>query len=78
MKDPLKAFEDLPNNYAQTNIAFSPDERLFLTGTSIERESTSGGLLCFFDRGNLNLFQRLGYPPRPVLCSVPGTQYSFS
>ncbi|MCD7471289.1 hypothetical protein HAX54_011624 [Datura stramonium] len=28
MKEPLRVFNDLPNNYAQTNIAFSPDEQL--------------------------------------------------
>ncbi|KAM1122441.1 hypothetical protein ACFX2I_003993 [Malus domestica] len=67
MKDPLKAFEDLPNNYAQTNVAFSPDEQLFLTGTSIERESTTGGLLCFFDRAKLELVSKVGISPT---CSV--------
>jgi len=59
-KEPLKVFEDLPNHYGQTNIAFSPDEQLFLTGTSVERESTTGGLLCFFDRLNLELVSRVG------------------
>lgn len=67
MKDPVKVFEDLPNNYAQTNIAFSPDEQLFLTGTSIERESTTGGLLCFFDRAKLELISKVGISPT---CSV--------
>ena len=67
MKDPLKVFENLPNNYAQTNIAFSPDEQLFLTGTSIERESTTGGLLCFFDRAKLELVSKVGISPT---CSV--------
>lgn len=62
-KDALKVFEDLPNNYAQTNIAFSPDEQLFFTGTSVERESTTGGLLCFFDRLNLDLVSRVGIAP---------------
>ncbi|KAK7378529.1 hypothetical protein VNO80_03972 [Phaseolus coccineus] len=60
IKEPLKVFEDLPNHYGQTNIAFSPDEQLFLTGTSVERESTTGGLLCFFDRVNLELVSRVG------------------
>ncbi|XP_065875303.1 uncharacterized protein [Euphorbia lathyris] len=67
MKDALQAFEDLPNNYAQTNIGFSPDEQLFLTGTSVERESTTGGLLCFFDRTKLELVSRVGISPT---CSV--------
>lgn len=67
MKEPLKVFEDLPNNYAQTNVAFSPDEQLFLTGTSVERESTTGGLLCFYDREKLELVSRVGISPA---CSV--------
>ncbi|KAJ4851344.1 hypothetical protein Tsubulata_005717 [Turnera subulata] len=67
MKEPLKVFEDLPNNYGQTNIAFDPDEQLFLTGTSIERESTTGGLLCFYDRSKLELVSRVGISPT---CSV--------
>lgn len=67
MKEPLQVFEDLPNNYAQTNIAFSPNEHLILTGTSIERESTTGGLLFFFDRAKLELVSRVGISPT---CSV--------
>ncbi|PON54585.1 Guanine nucleotide-binding protein, beta subunit [Trema orientale] len=67
MKSTLKMFEDLPNHYAQTNIAFSPDEQLFLTGISIERESTTGGLLCFFDRAKLELVSKVGISPT---CSV--------
>ena len=63
MKEPLRVFEDLPNHYAQTNIAFSPDEQLFLTGTSVERDSTIGGLLCFFDRAKLELVSRVGISP---------------
>ncbi|XP_061343447.1 uncharacterized protein LOC133289498 [Gastrolobium bilobum] len=66
-KEALKVFEDLPNNYGQTNIAFSPDEQLFLTGTSLERESSTGGLLCFFDRVNLELVSKVGISPT---CSV--------
>lgn len=60
MKEPLRVFSDLPNNYAQTNVTFSPDEQLFLTGTSVERDSTTGGLLCFYDRVKLELVSRVG------------------
>ncbi|KAH0661136.1 hypothetical protein KY290_027104 [Solanum tuberosum] len=60
MKEPLKVFDDLPNNYAQTNVAFSPDEQLFITGTSVEKDGTTGGMLCFFDRGKLELVSRVG------------------
>ncbi|XP_022771352.1 WD repeat-containing protein 70-like [Durio zibethinus] len=67
IKAPLKVFDDLPNHYAQTNIAFSPDEQLFLTGTSVEKESTTGGLLCFYDCSKFELVQRVGVSPT---CSV--------
>ncbi|CAN1270096.1 WD repeat-containing protein 70 [Linum perenne] len=67
MKDALKEFEDLPNHYSQTNIALSPDEQLIVTGTSVERESTTGGLLCIFDRSKLELISKIGISPT---CSV--------
>jgi WD repeat-containing protein 70 len=63
MRSPVKVFGDLPNHYAQTNAAFSPDEQLIFTGTSIEKDSTSGSLLCFFDRKKLELFSRVGISP---------------
>lgn len=62
-KKPLQVFEELPNNYPQTNVAFSPDEQLIFTGTSVERDSTSGGLLCFFDRAKLQLVSKVGISP---------------
>ncbi|KAL3828101.1 hypothetical protein ACJIZ3_016903 [Penstemon smallii] len=64
MKETLHVFDDLPNHYAQTNIALSPDEQLILTGTSVERDSTTGGLLCFFDRRKLELVSRVGISPK--------------
>lgn len=67
MKTELKSFEDLPNHYAQTNVAFSPDEQLMITGTSVERDSTTGGLLCLFDRQKLELVSKVGISPT---CSV--------
>lgn len=60
-------FDDLPNNYAQTNIAFSPDEQLFLTGTSVEKESQTGGLLCLYDRTKLELVSRVGISTTSVV-----------
>ncbi|KAL8543875.1 hypothetical protein ACS0TY_004433 [Phlomoides rotata] len=63
MKKCLHVFDDLPNNYGQTNIAFSPDEQLFLTGTSVVKDSTTGGLLCFYDRVKMELVSRVGISP---------------
>uniref|UniRef100_A0A803M949 Transducin/WD40 repeat-like superfamily protein n=1 Tax=Chenopodium quinoa TaxID=63459 RepID=A0A803M949_CHEQI len=67
MKQSLKVFEELQNHYAQTNIALSPDEQLILTGTSVERDSPTGGLLCFYDRDKLELASKVGISPS---CSV--------
>ncbi|GJN40575.1 hypothetical protein PR202_gb29807 [Eleusine coracana subsp. coracana] len=64
MKTPLKVFNDLPNNYAETNAGFSPDEQLIFTGTSIEKDGENGGLLCFFDRRRLELVSRVGISPQ--------------
>ncbi|XP_010264822.1 PREDICTED: WD repeat-containing protein 70 [Nelumbo nucifera] len=63
MKKPVQVFGDLPSHYAQTNVAFSPDEQLIFTGTSVEREQTTGGLLCFFDRARLELVSKVGISP---------------
>ena len=59
-KSPLKIFANLPNHYAHTNAAFSPDEQLVFNGTSVEREGNSGGLICLFDRRKLELVSRVG------------------
>ncbi|XP_077227114.1 transducin/WD40 repeat-like superfamily protein [Tasmannia lanceolata] len=67
MKKVLQVFEELPNNYAQTNVSLSPDEQLIFTGTSVEREGTTGGLLCFYDRKKLELVSKVGISPT---CSV--------
>ncbi|KAL6505292.1 hypothetical protein OROGR_025109 [Orobanche gracilis] len=63
MKEALHVFDDLPNNYAQTNAAFSPDEQLFLTGTSVEKGSMTGGLLCIYDRVKMEIVSRVGISP---------------
>ncbi|CAN7047452.1 hypothetical protein IGI04_025479 [Brassica rapa subsp. trilocularis] len=63
MKEALKAFDGLPNFYPQTNVAFSPDEQIILTGTSVEKDSTTGGLLCFYDRTKLEIVQKVGISP---------------
>lgn len=64
MKKVLHVFDDLPNNYAQTNVAFSPDEQLFITGTSVKKNNTTGGLLCFFDRSKMEMVSRVGISPK--------------
>eukprot|EP00897_Mesotaenium_endlicherianum_P009569 jgi/Mesen1/8640/ME000500S08114 len=58
-KEPLKVFGDLPNSYAQTNLAWSPDERLLLTGTSHEKGG-AGGQVAVIDKDRLELVRRIG------------------
>ncbi|KAL6516219.1 hypothetical protein OROGR_019524 [Orobanche gracilis] len=67
MKEALHVFDDLPNNYAQTNAAFSPGEQLFLTGTSVEKGSMTGGLLCIYDRVKMEIVSRVGISPTFVV-----------
>ncbi|GBG79575.1 hypothetical protein CBR_g29722 [Chara braunii] len=67
---PLKVFDDLPNRYAQTNVSFSPDERLILTGTSSVKgrdlgdqaaeRSGRGGYVAAFDKDRLELVRKIG------------------
>lgn len=69
-KAPLKTFDDLPNSYAQTTVSFSPDERLIMTGTSVEKEGSKGGLLVFFDKQRLEFVRRVGVSAnQSVVCS---------
>lgn len=50
--EPVKVFDDLENAFMQTNICFSPDEKVFVTGTSVKPGSGQGKLL-FFDSQTL-------------------------
>lgn len=67
IKAPVKVFSDLPNLYQQTNVAFSPDEQLILTGTSVEKGGTAGGLLYLFDRRRLELTRKIGVSSHSVV-----------
>ncbi|PKU60338.1 hypothetical protein MA16_Dca026677 [Dendrobium catenatum] len=72
MRNPIKIFDNIPNYYAQTNAGFSPDEKLILNGTSVEKEDIIGGMLCFYDRRKLELVSRMGISPHQsvVRCSL--------
>eukprot|EP00850_Spirogloea_muscicola_P008358 SM000044S16005 [mRNA] locus=s44:514126:517938:+ [translate_table: standard] len=63
-KSPVKEFTGLPNSYSQTNIAWSPDERLAVTAVSSEKGFESGGgQLAFFDVERLECVRRVGIHP---------------
>ncbi|CAI7907504.1 unnamed protein product, partial [Closterium sp. NIES-53] len=53
---------DLPNHYAHTNVAWSPGERLFFTGTSAEKGG-HGGQLQFYSKETLELVRVTGVSP---------------
>jgi hypothetical protein len=66
---PLKTFDGLPANYSTTNVAFSPDERLVLTGTAAEGPrggggggGGGGGTVVFVDRKELRVVRAVGMP----------------
>ncbi|CAI7839805.1 unnamed protein product [Closterium sp. NIES-54] len=61
-KQPVKVFLDLPNHYQQTNVAWSPDERLFFTATSAEKGGR-GGQLHFYSKESLDLVRVTGVSP---------------
>jgi hypothetical protein len=58
LKVPVKVFGDLYNNYSQTQCGFSPDETLFFTGTSAQKDGTKGALL-FFERSTLQFVKKV-------------------
>lgn len=65
---PLKTFAGLPANYSTTNVCFSPDERLVLTGTAAPDPrgggggDAGGGSVVFVDRRELRVVRALGMP----------------
>ncbi|CAI5504775.1 unnamed protein product, partial [Closterium sp. Naga37s-1] len=68
-KAPVKVFPDLPNHYQQTNVAWSPDERLFFTATSAEKGSR-GGQLHFYSKELLDLVRVTGVSPDQTVVRV--------
>jgi WD repeat-containing protein 70 len=47
-KHPILEWKDLTNLSAKTNIAFSPDEKMILTGTSV-RKNFAYGMMMGYD-----------------------------
>ncbi len=52
MARPLKEYADLPNLFPFTDAIFSPNDRFFLTGTSVKKNQ-AGARLIFYDKGTL-------------------------
>jgi len=64
-KSPVAEAKDLYNRYYGTDCAFSPDNRLILTGTHIKKEGE--GKLKFFDTNSLETVTEVSYPGVSVL-----------
>ena len=64
-KTPVHVWEDLPAMHPTTEVAFSPDERLILTGVSAGRDGT-GGALLFYESASRELVRRIGMPSSVV------------
>lgn len=58
-KAPQHVVSGLSNLQPNTNVVFSPDDQLVLTGTSAGRDGT-GGSVVIFDRAQGNMVRRLG------------------
>ncbi|KAI5060161.1 hypothetical protein GOP47_0024581 [Adiantum capillus-veneris] len=69
-KAAVKVFSNLPNSYQQTNVVLSPDEELILTGTSVEKGGSAGGILYLFDKRRLELVRKIGVSSHSVVCCV--------
>ncbi|MCO5595048.1 hypothetical protein L7F22_049085 [Adiantum nelumboides] len=66
-KAAVKVFSNLPNSYQQTNVALSPDEQLILTGTSVEKGGSAGGILYLFDKRRIELVRKIGVSSHSVV-----------
>ncbi|XP_052777137.1 WD repeat-containing protein 70-like [Mya arenaria] len=58
LKKPLAVRENLPNYFPNTDVLFSPDDRLVLTGLSVKKNEGKGKLL-FMDRESLGTLTEL-------------------
>eukprot|EP00470_Lotharella_oceanica_P016839 CAMPEP_0170196330 /NCGR_PEP_ID=MMETSP0040_2-20121228/63654_1 /TAXON_ID=641309 /ORGANISM="Lotharella oceanica, Strain CCMP622" /LENGTH=326 /DNA_ID=CAMNT_0010445713 /DNA_START=78 /DNA_END=1055 /DNA_ORIENTATION=- len=58
-KKPVKVFQDLPNLYPTSDIAFSPNGKLVICGTSNREETGGQGSLVFINRKTGKEVQRI-------------------
>lgn len=68
-KQPVNVFGNLFNNNAGTDASFSPDDRLVLTGVSLDRGETAGKLK-FFDTTEFKLNTEISVDGASVIGSV--------
>lgn len=64
----VRSVENLFNRFPNTDCSFSPDDRLILTGVSLQKGEDSG-CLKFFDRNTFELHSELKIPSASVVRS---------
>ncbi|XP_046450352.1 WD repeat-containing protein 70-like [Daphnia pulex] len=65
-KAPVHSAENLYSRFSMTNCAFSPNDRLLLTGTSFEK-GESGGKVVFLDRNTFERVHEIDVPKSHVV-----------
>lgn len=64
----IKSIDNLFNRFSNTDCSFSPDDRLILTGVSLQK-GEEAGLLKFFNRDTFELHSELKVPSTSVVRS---------
>nr|SVE75022.1 EOG090X0364 [Daphnia dolichocephala] len=68
-KSPVHSAGDLFSRFGMTNCAFSPNDRLLLTGTSFQK-GESGGKVVFLDRNTFELVHEIEVPKAHVVRTI--------
>eukprot|EP00899_Mesostigma_viride_P025428 jgi/Mesvir1/606/Mv02040-RA.2 len=68
-KSPVKLFEGIPTRYPQSNVCFSPGERLIAVPASADKSKDEGGALVLFDRDSLSFVRRVGFSEGSAVCA---------
>eukprot|EP01121_Diplochlamys_sp_Union-15-3_P022775 TRINITY_DN9798_c0_g1_i1.p1 TRINITY_DN9798_c0_g1~~TRINITY_DN9798_c0_g1_i1.p1 ORF type:complete len:593 (+),score=129.31 TRINITY_DN9798_c0_g1_i1:58-1836(+) len=66
---PLAQFEDLPNFYPESDCIFSPNDDMFLTGTSV-KTGEGTGLLRFYNKKTLTPVKQIGISQGSVISII--------
>ena len=62
-KSPIKSLSSIENYFEQTNIVYSPNEKVIVTGMSVKRNDQAYGKLLFLDASNLEIIKEIPIKP---------------
>lgn len=63
---PLASFMGVQSFFTNTDVLFSPDDKLIVAGTSVKKKEGSGAIVCF-DKSTLKLARRVGVSEASVV-----------